>query len=755
VFIAFKSPANVLFDAQQAWNWVPEEVGTYGSANRGQTVYSQPMSETTPASGPLNLLDSAASSYLRSARHQPVQWHPWGEAAFSKAQAEDKPILLDIGAVWCHWCHVMDRESYEDPEVAKVINQHFVAIKVDRDERPDVDTRYQAAVSAISGQGGWPLTAFLTPDGRPYFGGTYIPREDRYGRPGIGRVLLAMAEVWRDRRDEALETAGSVMAAIEHNESFSSRGDLTIALVDKIAGSALAKFDPRNGGFGSQPKFPHPSALDLLLEVAMNRDDERARDAFVVTLLKMAQGGAYDQLAGGFHRYSVDERWVVPHFEKMLYDNTELLRNYVHGFQSLVRPEFLETAKEIVGWLDSTMTDRALGGFYASQDADVGLDDDGDYFTWTLDEARAVLDGEELEFATSYWDIGELGDMHHNPAKNVLHVKTTLEERAAQGGDLEHLRSLRNSAKSKLLASRSQRQTPFIDRTLYTGWNAMAVTAYLETARVLRLEPAREFALLTMNRLLNEAWSGGSELRHVIAYPEKAPAEQAPGTLDDYAFTIHACIDSWMASGNMNFYRAGMMIADAMIERFYDGTGDAFFDSAVIEGNRTPLGALGARRKPLQDSPTPAGNPTAVAALLRLEALSGRTEYREIAEDTLNSFAGIVEHFGLYAGSYGLALEQLLLDPVQVVVVGRGPEAARLEATATARYAVNKTVLRISPEQLLEDGIPEALAETLLHVPVPEGAGAWALVCRGRTCLPPITDAESLLEALESPGATA
>jgi uncharacterized protein YyaL (SSP411 family) len=710
------------------------------------------MTDAFPTSSGVNLLDTAASSYLRSARHQPIQWHPWGEAAFAKAKAEDKPILLDIGAVWCHWCHVMDRESYEDHEVAKVINELFVPIKVDRDERPDVDARYQAAVSAISGQGGWPLTAFLTPDGRPYFGGTYIPREDRYGRPGIGRVLLAMAQVWRERREEALETAGSVMAAIEHNESFSAGGELNIALVDKIAGSALAKFDPRNGGFGSQPKFPHSAALDLLLEVAMNRDNEQARDAFVVTLDKMACGGVYDQLAGGFHRYSVDESWIVPHFEKLIYDNTELLRNYVHGFQSLVRPEFLEIAKQLVQWLDSTMTERERGGFYASQDADVGLDDDGDYFTWTLEEAKNWLNPEELEFASAYWDIGELGDMHHNPAKNVLHVKSTLEERAAKGDNLTNLRKLRDSARSKLLAARNQRPTPFIDRTLYTGWNAMAVTAYLETARVLRIDSVREFALLTMDRLLNEAWNGGSTLRHVIAYPEHAPKEQAPGTLDDYAFTVHACIDSWIASGNMNFYRAGMMIADAMIERFHDRTGDGFFDSAVDAAGQVPLGALGARRKPLQDSPTPAGNPVAASALLRLEALSGRREYREIAEDTLSSFAGIVEHFGLYAGTYGLALEQLLLDPVQVVIVGSGPEAVRLEATATARFAVNKTVFRITPDKLVEDGIPEALAETMLHVPVPEKTDAWALVCRGRTCLPPISDAESLLEALESEG---
>jgi uncharacterized protein YyaL (SSP411 family) len=708
--------------------------------------------DDSPAPDDSNLLDHAASSYLRSARHQPVQWHPWGERAFARAQSEDKPILLDIGAVWCHWCHVMDRESYENPELAALINRSFVAVKVDRDERPDVDARYQAAVSAISGQGGWPLTAFLTPDGRPYFGGTYFPPDDRYGRPGFGRVLETMAQVWRERREEALESAGSVMAAIEHNESFSGRGgDLSLALVDKIAGSALAKFDARNGGFGSQPKFPHPSVLDLLLEVAMSRDNDQARDAFTTTLEKMAKGGVYDQLAGGFHRYSVDERWVVPHFEKMLYDNTELLRNYVHGFQSFVREDFRETALEIVAWLDSTMTDRKRGGFYASQDADINLDDDGDYFTWTLDEARAVLDPEELQFASVYWDIGELGDMHHNPAKNVLHVKQMLEELAATNHEsLEHLRALRDSSRSKLLAARAKRPTPFIDQTLYTGWNAMAITAYLETARVLRMDSARDFALLTLNRLLEEAWDGDASLQHVIAYGGDGSAtEKVPGTLDDYALTVHACIDAWLASGKMNIYQTGMKLADAMITRFYDRTAGAFYDAAAPQAGETPLGALSARRKPLQDSPTPAGNPTAASALLRLEALSGRTEFREIAEDTLASFAGIVEHFGLYAGSYGLALERLLLDPVQVVVVGSGPEAARLEASAVARFAINKTVMRIAPFRLVAGEVPEVLEETLLQVPAPAEDEVWAMVCRGRSCLPPVTDAEALIEALE------
>jgi uncharacterized protein YyaL (SSP411 family) len=697
-----------------------------------------------------NRLENSASSYLRSARHQPVQWHPWGDEAFARARAEDKPILLDIGAVWCHWCHVMDRESYENGETAGIINENFVAVKVDRDERPDVDSRYQAAVQAISGQGGWPLTAFLTPDGHPYFGGTYFPHDERYGRPGFPRVLQTMAQVWKDRRGEALESASSVMAAIEQSETFSGpAGELNLALVDKIAGAMLSQFDARNGGFGAQPKFPQPAALDLLLEVAMNRDNDQARDAFLTTLEKMGCGGVYDHLAGGFHRYSVDERWVVPHFEKMLYDNTELLRNYVHGFQSYVREDFKSVANHVMYWLDSHMTDRARGGFYASQDADINLDDDGDYFTWTLEEARAVLDPDELKAASVYYDIGELGDMHHNPAKNVLHVKLPRDQAAAQIGiTVDQFNGLLASARSKMIAARAQRPMPFIDRTLYTGWNAMAITAYFEAGRVLRNRAAVTFALLTLRRLLAEAWSGADLLHHVIAYPDQpagAETGKIPGTLDDYAFTVHACLDGWLASGRMEFYRAAVILADAMIVRFYDSAEGAFYDIASPQA----LGALTARRKPLQDSPTPAGNPTAAAALLRLEALSNRTEYRKIAEKTLGSFAGIVEHLGLYAGGYGLSLERLLLDPVQVVIVGSGPEAARLEALAVARYGVNKTVMRVGRFRVTPGGIPEALAEMLLNVPAPEGKDVFAIVCRGRTCLPPITDAEELLRALE------
>jgi uncharacterized protein len=697
-----------------------------------------------------NSLQYSASSYLRSAMHQPVQWHEWSPAAFDLAASAGKPILLDIGAVWCHWCHVMDRESYEDPTLAHVINAHFVAIKVDRDERPDVDSRYQAAVSAISGQGGWPLTAVLTPDGRPFFGGTYFPKDDRYGRPGFERVLLTMANAWETRRGEVLESASSVMEAIEHGENFAGkRGQISLSLVEKLAASAVGQFDSRYGGFGSQPKFPHPSGLDLLLDVATRTGNEATRRAAVFTLECMAKGGVYDQVAGGFHRYSVDERWVVPHFEKMLYDNAGLLGNYVHAFQSFVDPAMAAVARDIMRWMNTSLSDQQNGGFYASQDADITLDDDGDYFTWTRDEAAAVLSPQEMALAAIYYDIGDVGDMHHNPAKNVLHVKFSLADAAKRAAIApENAESLLQSATQKLYAARMQRQAPFIDRTIYTSWNALAVSAYFDAAQVLALPEAKDFALLTLNRILSSGWDLATGMAHVIAYPDGPPASRISGVLDDYAFLVHACLDAWTATGDLRYYTAASEIAEAMIARFYDKVASGFYDAESPREGENVLGALAARRKPLQDSPTPAGNPAAVVALLRLEALNGNPQYREIAEDTLESFAGIVEHFGLYAGTYGMALERLLLDPIQVVIVGEGPQADELHAAAIVRYAVNKSVIRLSHDQLKAEFLPPVLAETLPHLPGLSADAVFAVVCKGRSCLPPVRSAHELLQSL-------
>src|SRR5438046_1263871 len=404
----------------------------------------------------LNALSKASSAYLRSAMHQPIYGHEWGEEAVATAKRENKPILLDIGAVWCHWCHVMDRESYDDPEIAQLVNERFVAVKVDRDERPDIDSRYQVAVSSISGQGGWPLTAFLTPDGKPFYGGTYFPPSDQYGRPSFKRVLLAISDAYHEKNGEVVEQAKMVESALSQSESFAGRGgEFSPGVVDAIVKSVLGMFDSVNGGFGNAPKFPHPAALDLLIDQYARSGDENLRNVFVTTLEKMARGGVYDQLAGGFHRYSVDERWVVPHFEKMCYDNSELLKNYVHAFQATGSEFFANVARDIIRWMDEWLSDHENGGFFASQDADYSLDDDGDYFTWSLDELRAALPHEEARIMELYYDVEAHGEMHHNPAKNVLWIARDAADIAQQlGVDEATVRLTIARSKGKLLAAR-------------------------------------------------------------------------------------------------------------------------------------------------------------------------------------------------------------------------------------------------------------------------------------------------------------
>lgn len=707
-----------------------------------------------------NALSCAASAYLRSAMYQPVDWMQWSEAAFDRAAKEDKPILLDIGAVWCHWCHVMDRESYEDPTTARIINDHFVAVKVDRDERPDVDTRYQAAVSAISGQGGWPLTAFLTPDGKPYFGGTYFTPEDRHGRPGFQRVLLTMAEAFQDRRAEVDESAGSVMNAIEHNESFSGRAaDPGPELVEKMVMAALKSVDIRHGGFGGQPKFPHSSAVDLLIDVDSRASTatvklnahvtvtvpEAAKQAVLLTLDKMAKGGIYDHLAGGFHRYSVDEHWVVPHFEKMAYDNSELLKNYVHAYQRFGVADFARVARDIMRWMDEWLSDRESGGFYASQDADFSLDDDGDYFTWTRDEAADVLTPEELVVAADYYDIGEIGDMQHNVAKNVLHVQRGLQAVAVNAGlNVEKACALLESAKYKMYAARLARPTPYVDKTIYVAWNAMCISAYLEAGRVLDIPEARAFALKSLDRVVSSAWSEQG-LTHVVAYGETSSAAQrVAGVLDDYVFLGHAALDAWETTGELRYYEVAVELLESVLERFYDPDGGAFFDTERLLAGERSLGVLSARRKPLQDSPTPAGNPVAASLLMRLGDLSGRQDYTEKARETLETFAGVVEHFGLYAATYALALQRMLRESSQVCVVGADENARLLEAAALRQYSVNKSVVRL--ERLRSGALPPVLETTLPRLP--KIADSFAVVCTGHTCHPPVKTAEELVAVL-------
>jgi uncharacterized protein len=702
-----------------------------------------------------NSLSQASSAYLRSAMHQPIQWHEWGEEAFASAQRENKPILLDIGAVWCHWCHVMDRESYDNPEIAEIINQRFIAVKVDRDERPDIDSRYQVAVSSISGQGGWPLTAFLTPDGKPFYGGTYFPPDDQYGRPSFKRVLLSIANAYREKNDDVMEQAKMVEAAISQAESFAGKSAaFSPAVIDVIVKSALDMFDARNGGFGNAPKFPHSAAIDLLLDQYTRSGDTKLRDVVVTTLEKMANGGVYDQLAGGFHRYSVDERWVVPHFEKMCYDNSELLKNYVHAYQATGSEFFADVARDIIRWMDEWLSDRDHGGFYASQDADYSMDDDGDYFTWTRQEAQSVLTEQEAQVVTLHYDINEIGEMHHNPAKNVLYIRAPVEE-VAQRLNLppQQIETLLHSAKKKMYAARLQRPTPYVDKTVYSGWNALCVSAYLEAAKVLKLQSAEHFALRSLDRILAEAWNAENGLLHVLAYSDaKAERRQIAGVLDDYAFTVVACLDAYEATADLSYFKFASRIAEVMVERFFDPVSGGFFDTAKTASDEKVLGVLGTRRKPFQDSPTPAGNSVAAIALLRLHAYTNDAGLRDKAEQTIEVLAGLAAQYGIFAATYGIAAVHLSQPHTQIAIVGNNELADRLHTAAVATYSASKTVLKLANNQALAQNLPPALAETIPQLPAVKEGKAVAIVCSGFTCQPPTSDPEELTKLTKTVG---
>jgi uncharacterized protein YyaL (SSP411 family) len=701
----------------------------------------------------LNSLSKASSAYLRSAMHQPIQWNEWGEEAFAMAQRENKPILLDIGAVWCHWCHVMDRESYDDPEVAKLVNELFVAVKVDRDERPDIDSRYQVAVSAISGQGGWPLTAFLTPDGKPFYGGTYFPPNESYGRPSFKRVLQSISDAYHQKNSEVVDQAQMVEIAIARAESFAGgSGDFSPKIVDEIVEAALKMFDPNHGGFGSAPKFPHPAVLDLLMDSYARSGDEKVREVFVSTLEKMANGGVYDQLAGGFHRYSVDEHWIVPHFEKMCYDNSELLKNYVHAYQVTGSEFFALVARDIVRWMDEWLSDRERGGFYASQDADYSMDDDGDYFTWTRAEMQAVLNDQEAAVAGLHYDVNEVGEMHHNPEKNVLYVRASIEEIAKRSSlTVEDVDGLLESARKKMYAARLKRSTPYVDKTIYVGWNSLCVSAYLETAKVLNLESAKHFALRSLDRVLAEAWHPERGLQHVLAYSDPAAERRAaPGLLDDYAFTAVACLDAYEATAALSYFKFAQRLVDKMVERFFDPVSGGFFDTASSESEK-PLGVLGTRRKPFQDSPTPAGNSVAAIALLRLYAFSNQEDYKQKAERTMELLAGLAGKFGIFAATYGIAAVHFSYPHTQVVVIGEDDLAERLRTVAAGAFTFSKSVIRFSHNEVVAENLPPGLADTIPQLPAIKTKKSVAVICSGFSCQPPITDPGQLGKMLAGP----
>ena len=454
----------------------------------------------------------------------------------------------------------------------------------------------------------------------------------------------------------------------------------------------------------------------------------------------MARGGVYDQVGGGFHRYSVDERWCVPHFEKMTYDNSELLKNYLHGFQVTRNSLFRETAEGIISWVGEVLSDPARGGFYGSQDADQTLDDDGDYFTWTLAEVRAALSPEEARAVEIYYDVEPHGEMHHNHEKNVLWIASTIADLAKERGiDEASARILIARAKGKLLASRSgRRPIPAIDETLYVGWNAMFISAYLEAGRVLDRDDCRNFALKTLDRTLAEAWDASKGFLHRVGGP------RLEGSLDDQVFTVAALLDAYEATLDRRYFDVAERAMKLTIERYGDPEGGGFFDRA---NDAAPMGGLEVRRKPIQDSPTPAANSIASMVLDRLYAFTGEKLYRDWAEKTLEAFVGLVPQLGLFAANYGLAALLHARHPLQVVVTGASgdPKAAQLEKAAAETYRFGKALLRVTPEQLASASLAPALRETLPHL---NAATAQALVCVETSCHPPIADPEKLKSLL-------
>ncbi|MGH2454460.1 MAG: thioredoxin domain-containing protein [bacterium] len=693
-------------------------------------------------------LKSAASAYLQSAVEQPVDWYPWGPEAFERARREDRPILLDVGGAWCHWCHVIDHESYDDPRTAEIINKHFVAIKVDRDERPDVDARYQHAVQAMSGQGGWPLTVFLTPEGHPFFGGTYFPPTDAQGRPSFQRVLLSAAQFYRENRDEAERVAADLQAQLSAALAGTASGDLDAALVDRAIDDALRAFDVSNGGFGRAPKFPHTGTIDLLIRRASRTGEERLLSAISRTLEKMGRGGVYDQLGGGFHRYSVDAHWIVPHFEKMLYDNAGLLRNYVQGYQLTGAPFLREVALGIYDYLRTVAWDESRGGFYASQDADMGPHDDGDYYTWTIDEVRAALpDDDEYRVAILHYHVNERGEMPHDHRRNVLFVEKDPDAIAVLTGLPEpRVRTLLSSAKRRLLAARGGRPTPFIDRTIYAGWNGMAIAACFDVFAGLGIESARPLALRALDRILADGYRPGDGVLHMIT----AGGASHPGLLEDQVQIGAACLDAFEVTTDPRYVAVARDLADYLLREFED-PGGGFVD---IARSRQTDPSLATPNKPVQDAPTPGANAVAALMLLRLARLLDARPYRDAAERTLRAFAGGLARGGLFASTFFLAVEDLTREPAHIVIVAPAPQpdregeerdglGQRLHAAALATFRPGKIVALYH-----EDGQGPASGGPPLPPPVramaAAGTGARAYVCAGQVCAAPTSDPEAL-----------
>lgn len=689
----------------------------------------------------MNHLLNQTSAYLSAAASQPVHWHPWGEEAFRTAQELDKPILLDIGAAWCHWCHVMDHESYENPVIAEIINSSFVAIKVDRDERPDVDARYQAAVSSITGQGGWPLTAFLLPNGNVFFGGTYFPPEDKYGRPGFPTILRRIAQSFSAERQKVLENAQEVQRIlIENLSKKSDQTGLDETSIDYALNAVAHEFDIRNGGFGTAPKFPHPSVIEFLLAAYDSRREPWIMTAVHSTLTAMSRGGVYDQLGGGFHRYSTDEKWIVPHFEKMLYDNAPLLTNYLHAFHATGSQWYADVARDIIRFVDEVLYDSSDGGFYASQDADVAPGDDGSYFTWSERQLKEELSEPEFEVLHRYYHVSGMGEMHADTSQHVLFINTTSDALSKEMSLPEpKVKTLIKNGSAKLRTARARRKTPFVDTRVYASWNGMMISAYFEAARILDDAKPAEQALKSLKRILKRHATREGLISHTEDF--------ALPMLDDQIHTIGALIGAYEYSTERSYLRSAIELMDATIRTFFDESDGTFND---IGEHPQKLGSLTIVYKPINDSPTPGGNPAAASTLLSLAAITGNEDYRRKAERILEYFSGAARTAGIYSATYFHALLDFLHPAPHVAVVGtmNDEKANRLYSAARRAYRPGMTFSRHD----ISNGkdLPPAV-ETMMAADAFEGTRA-AFLCTNFVCAPPSHNQDELLTAIANFG---
>jgi len=666
-----------------------------------------------------NRLATETSPYLRQHADNPVDWYPWGEAALVKARSEDKPIFLSIGYSACHWCHVMAHESFEDHEAAAFLNAHFVSIKVDREERPDLDQIYMGAVQAMTGSGGWPMSVFTTPEGLPFYAGTYFPPTPRYGMPSFRQVLEAVARGWRDRRRELVESSQQVLAILRQQQGAASAGSEETLRPATLA-AAVARlqegFDEDHGGWGGAPKFPQPMALEFLLRRHHQTGEEALLVMVTRTLEAMARGGMYDQLGGGFHRYAVDGRWTTPHFEKMLYDNAQLARVYLHAWQVTGNPFFRTITAEILDYAAREMTDPA-GGFCSTQDAD-SEGQEGKFFLWRPAEIRAALGDEADRFMAAY-GVTEGGNFE---GQNILSLTGSLAEREALAG-----------ARQKLLAAREQRVHPARDVKILTSWNGLLLAAFAEAARALDREDYRQVAERNAAFLLREMRRADGRLWRTW----KEGQARLNGYLEDYTHLVDGLIEFYQTTFDPRWYAAAQEVADTMIAHFRHPQG-GFYDTSDDHE------ALVVRPRDLQDNATPSGNGMAAYVLPRLAGLTVEPRYRELAAQSLLSAQPLLAQYPLGFGQWLIALDYLLASPREVAIVGNA-------ATDGLQELLRAAWAGYHPHQVLAMGTTavERAAIPLLRGRNPIADQATAYLCMDSTCRPPVSDPRDLRTLLD------